>query len=141
MKIRILGPRVLVRAYSLPETIGSIIVPESVREQYDGKSFEVVAVGDDVARLVGIGGERGDEVYPILKEGVGGIPDLLLQPDDILLLRYQFRGVWAGPEVRDFYGTDCWFVNVVETQGTHGEHCVIQKVLPSRFWKEEGEAA
>jgi hypothetical protein len=135
--LRILGCRVLVRNYSLPDQIGSIIVPEGVRTQFDGKTYEVVAVGDDVAKLVGIGGTRGSELFPILKDGVDGIESLYLQPDDIIVLRYQFRGVWAGPELREHYGYDTWFLNVIEDHGARGKHCVISKVLPASSWQEE----
>jgi hypothetical protein len=148
--LRILGCRVLVRNYSLPDQIGSIIVPEGVRTQFDGKTYEVVAVGDDVAKLVGIGGTRGSEVFPILKDGVDGIESLYLQPDDILILRYQFRGVWAGPEVRDHFGYDCWFIDAVSAkhrdvwdgqaqriESREERICTISKVIPASSWREE----
>jgi hypothetical protein len=140
VKLKIIGPKVLARAYALPERIGSLYVPDSVRTQWDGKCLEVIAVGDEVAKRVAVGGTRGDEIFPILSHDEG-LPELHLKPDDIIVLRYQFRGVWAGPEVRDAFGADCWFVSVEEFHGAFGLRCSIERVIPASSWQENEEAA
>lgn len=149
MRLNILGPRILVRNYSLPEQIGSIIVPESVRTQYDGRVFEVVCVGAEVSKRLAVGGTRGEELYPILSHGEG-LPELHLQPDDIIMLRHMFRGAYAGPEVERHYGCPCYFLSVVEQKAKRGsaneleDVCIVEKVIPAISWKEEsldGQAA
>lgn len=144
MRLRILGTRVLARNYTLPEQIGSIIVPSNVKTQFDGKTFEVVAVSDQVKERVGIGGTRGNEVFPVLADGLDGLPQLCLQPDDIIVLRHMFRGLYAGPEVERHYGCPCYFVEVIEKHGTYGEYCAIERVLPVSRWDDapiDAEAA
>lgn len=137
MNLRILGPRILVRNYTLPEKIGSLFVPDYVQSQFDGRTYEVVAVGDMVSERLAVGMVNGENVYPVLADGTAGLDPLVLEPDDIIMLRYMFRGVWAGPEIRDHFGYDCWFVGAIEDHGTFGPMCAISKVWPSRHWKQE----
>ena len=143
MRLDILGSRLLLRAYSLPErSSGGIIFPESYRKGFDGKLFEVEGVGSGVGDALTIVGTVGDKLVPALRslvEGEAYVPE----KDDIIQLRGGgMKGVWAGPEVRNALGYDCWFVNVEETvgDGLTGRtrlRCAIEWVWPCASWKEE----
>lgn len=143
MNLRIVGPRILVKNYALPDTIGSLIVPGSYKKMHDGKNFEVIAVGDKVKDLLCITGEVEDEEG--LRQTVGlaedvaglGCPPLVLEPDDIIQLKGMFKGAYS-PEMSAFYGFDCWFVDVIETKHERPT-CAIKTVWPSRVWKTDSD--
>lgn len=134
MKLRILGARLLVKNYELPETIGSLVVPENYREMYDGKSFECVAVGTRVSETLCVAADLGETVIPALSADIKGAP-MTIEPDDIIIMRGTFKGAYS-PELSLVYKTPVWFVDVVEI--VHDSPtCAIKAVWPSKHWKEE----
>jgi hypothetical protein len=140
MQLEVLGSRLLVRRYEAPETsAGGIIVPDNYRTSYDGKLFEVVAVGNGVQDKLCCVGTIGPKLIPGLSGDFESEP-FVIEPDDIIQLRGFMRGVWAGPEVRRQYGYDCWFVEVVDVLGDltsqTRERCAIEWVWPARSWME-----
>lgn len=139
VNLRILGTRILVRNYELPEkTAGGLVIPEAYRNMYDGVLFEVVAVSEKALNALCVVGRMEDRVVVGLSEGyaeIGISPDRLdLQPDDIV----QLKGASPvySPEMTAEMGYNCWFVDVVVNQQGRNKS-TIEFVWPSKEWKEE----
>lgn len=136
--LRILGPRVLARTYELPEkSDGGIILPDSYRNMFDGRLFEIVAVGDRVKELLCVVCGIDDKQVIGLRSDMDAEP-LELQPDDIIQVKGTFGS--HSPEMSAFYGYSVWFLDVIQNvQGR--EKSTIEWVWPSKNWKENDEAA
>lgn len=137
MNLEILGARALVRAYSLPEKIGSIITPEHWREGWDGKMFEVEQVGEGFKAALTCVGNLGPKMLVAVREK--GDPPLEVEPDDIIQLRGGgFRGIYAGGQVERDRGKPCWFIDAVETATVGGvtkDVCAIEWIWPCKAWR------
>ena len=145
MNLQILGARILVRAYELPEqTAGGILLPDFYRKGYDGKFFEVIEASEKVKETLGIIAEgttsHGETLYVGLRADSDCEP-LHLEADDIIELRGQMQGTPAGPELERVHGP-CWFLNATHFDALRQRDVpTIKHVLPSRQWKEEEKAA
>lgn len=137
MNIDIAGPRILARAYALPEAIGSIIVPDYYRAGFDGKLFECEQVSEafkakltacatlDSKRIIGLRNPKTDD-------------PLELEPDDIISCKGIFRGIYAGPEIERAKGYACWFLNATELTGYNNqEQPTIEWVWPAKSWRQQ----
>jgi hypothetical protein len=136
--LRIVGPRLLVRNYALPEKIGSLYVPEAYQNIYDGQSFEVVAAGPRVAEVLCVVADLGETVIPGLSSDVEGEP-LVLEPDDIIITKGLFKGSYS-PELSAIYGCPVFFLDVVETKNERTV-CALKCVWPSKHWKADATEA
>lgn len=74
-KVRPLGHRILVRRYRKPEKVGSIILPDSVRDDFTLSLWEFVKAAPAALKFLGYD----------------------LQPDDIIQTR-PMRGVFLGDD-------------------------------------------
>lgn len=144
MNIEIVGPRVLVRAYSLPEQIGSIITPEHWRGGFDGKLFECEQVGRAFREALTPVGSIGPKIIPALRitrkrSTISDEPLLPIEPDDIISCKGTFRGIYAGPEIERHKGYPCWFLNATERVVRNGEEVdqpSIEWVWPAKSWRQ-----
>lgn len=139
MNLEILGTRILVRAYSLPEqTEGGIVLPDYYRlNAFDGKSFELIQTGKQVSERIGIMGALGEKQLLGLRDDAQLEP-WNPEPDDIIQLRGYFNGQYAGPELERLHGP-CWFVDCIQTLTINNklrDQCAIEWCWPAKAWRE-----
>lgn len=135
MEIEITGPRILVRAYSLPEAIGSIVVPDYYREGWDGKLYELEQASQAFkAKLTACATLDSKQIIALRTRYD---EPLELEPDDIISCKGQFRGIYAGPEIERAKGYACWFLNATEHVGSNNqEQPTIEWVWPAKTWRQ-----
>lgn len=88
-KVQPLGPRLLVRRYTLPETIRGIIIPENHRHDKTVSLWELVKATPEAETFVGQSLEEGDLIQTRPYRGLQ-VPD---HEDHFILMAHEILNV------------------------------------------------